>query len=191
MAELALPFPCRYFTTVGDRDRTTSLRSLGKCDFFTRELDEALLAGEIDAAVHAAKDLPDPLPNGLVLVAVTQGVDPSDALVYNEALRPGALIATSSQRREQAVRELLPDARFCDVRGTIGERLARLDRGEVQGVVVAEAALIRLQINRKRIRLPGETAPLQGRLAVVARAGDRAVAQFFQRYHDPKSGVRI
>lgn len=184
-----MPFPCRYFTTVGDRDRTTSLRSLGKCDFFTRELDAALIRGEIDAAIHSAKDLPDPLPDGLAIVAITRGADPRDALVYNGELHSGALIATSSQRRETAVRQLFPDARFSDIRGTIEERLAQLDRGEVQGVVIAEAALIRLKLNRKRLYLPGETVPLQGRLAVVARRGDLKVQQFFNRYHDPESGV--
>lgn len=164
---------------------------MGKCDFFTRELDEALLAGTLDAAIHSAKDLPDPLPSGLAVVAVTRGVDGRDALVYNEELQPGALIATSSARREEAVRTLFPQARFCDLRGTIGERLALLDRGEVQGVVIAEAALIRLKLHRKRVYLPGETAPLQGRLAIVARRGDFAVRQFFEELHDPESGVRI
>ncbi len=164
---------CRYYETVGDRDRATSLRDLGRTDFFTRELDQALLSGEIDLAVHSAKDLPDPLPDGLEVAMLTEGVDPADALVFNQPIRPGALIATSSARREEAVRQLFPEVRFCDVRGTIEERLALLDRGEVQGVVIAEAALIRLGLTaRRRVRLPGETAPLQGRLAIVGRCGD-------------------
>lgn len=160
-------------TTYGDRDRTTSLRDLGKTDFFTREVDQRQLAGEFRLSVHSAKDLPDPLPEGLVLAALTRGVDASDALVYEETLSQAPLIATSSRNREENVRKLFLQARFTDIRGTIEERLEVLKRGEIDGVVIAKAALIRLGIDDcRQIRLPGETAPLQGRLAVLARADD-------------------
>ncbi|MCH9627215.1 MAG: Porphobilinogen deaminase [Chlamydiales bacterium] len=175
-----------YVKTVGDLDRVTSLRTLGKTDFFTREVDGKVLSGECRVAVHSAKDLPEPLPAGLEIVALTRGLDPSDALVLRagESLQKGAVIATSSLRREEMVRELERDVRFVDIRGTIEERLARMDAGAVDGVVIAEAALIRLGLTHlNRIRLPGETTPLQGRLAILARVGDLEMRELFKSLH--------
>ena len=178
-----------WVETTGDRDRTTSLRGLNKTDFFTREIDELLLKGEIDAAIHSAKDLPEPLPEGLVIAAVTRGIDPRDSLVLrpNETLAglgAGAVIATSSVRREGAVRQILKDPVFIDLRGTIGERLVKLEEGTADGVVVAEAALIRLGLNHlNRVFLPGETVPLQGKLAIVVRKGDDKRKKLFEKIH--------
>lgn len=188
--ELRLHYPQllvmrRIVETVGDRDRTTSLRSLGKTDFFTRELDEWVLEGICDVAIHSAKDLPEPLPVGLAVVAISRGVDCSDALVLRPgacipSLPPHAVIATPSERREEAVRQLRSDLTFVDVRGTIGERLELLETGQVEGVVIATAALIRLQLmHLNMIILDGETVPLQGRLAAVARAHDDALEALF------------
>lgn len=173
-----------WVETIGDRDRTTSLRTLGKTDFFTRELDQMLLAGAIQVAIHSAKDLPEPMPKGLAIIALTRGVDPRDSLVMREGaaihlLSSGSWIAASSERREKAVQQLRPDLRFVDVRGTIGERLEKLFSKKVDGVVIAEAAIIRLGLSLNRLVLEGETAPLQGRLAVVAREGDRAAQAIF------------
>ncbi len=166
--EFQLDFEVVWVETTGDKDKQTSLRGMEKSDFFTRELDEMLLRGEIDAAVHSAKDLPDPLPKGLVLAALSKGVDPRDSLVIKR--EPIQLVATSSERREEAVRQLYPDCKFIDVRGTIQERLEK----EVDGVVVAEAALIRLKLTHlKRVFLPGDTAPLQGKLAIICRKGSQ------------------
>lgn len=166
--EFNLDFEVVWVETTGDRDRMTSLRTLDKTDFFTRELDQMLLAGRIDAAVHSAKDLPDPLPKGLKIAALSIGVDPRDSLVIKR--EPVRLVATSSERREEAVRQIYPDCTFVDVRGTIQERLAK----DVDGVVIAEAALIRLQLTHlKRLFLPGPIAPLQGKLAIVCREGER------------------
>ncbi|MDE3045989.1 MAG: hydroxymethylbilane synthase [Verrucomicrobiota bacterium] len=164
-----------WVETIGDRDLATSLRTLGKSDFFTRELDEMLLRGEIDIAVHSAKDLPEPLPSGLCIAALTKGLDPRDSLVFRkgeslETLPSGAWIATSSERREEAVRSLRSDLRFKDVRGPIAQRLALLQTGEADGVVIAEAALLRLGFHHlPRIYLPGPTTPGQGQLAIVCR----------------------
>lgn len=182
-----------YMDTVGDRDQETSLRTLGKSDFFTYDLDRLVLAGRCRIAVHSAKDLPEPMPEGLSVVALTYGVDPSDSLVLrtDEALRPGMVIATSSDRRERVVAELCPDLRFVDIRGNVNERLRKLDEGEVDGVVIAEAALIRLGLTeRNRLPLPGETTPYQGQLAVVARTGDQEMAELF-RALDVRLGYSI
>lgn len=171
-----------YVKTTGDHDQTTSLRTLDKTDFFTREIDQMLLEGKCRIAIHSAKDLPDPLSEGLEIVALTKSIDPSDSLVLREGEShfKEAIIATSSLRREEMVKKIIPDARFVDIRGNIGERLAKLEKGEIDGVVVAEAALIRLGLTHLyRVGLPGETASLQGRLAVVARVGDFEVRHFF------------
>lgn len=174
-----ITFECIFAETVGDRDRQTSLRTLGKTDFFTREIDELLLLKKCRLVVHSAKDLPDPIPTGITMVALTRGVDPSDSLVLREGeqlaqLRPGALIATSSERREKAVKKLRHDLAFIDIRGTIGERLEMLDSGQADGVVIAEAALIRLGLtHRNRIHLSAKTVSHQGQLAVMAREDDK------------------
>jgi hydroxymethylbilane synthase len=165
-----------FVGTVGDRDQMTSLRTLDKTDFFTREIDQMLLKKECRIGIHSAKDLPDPLPVGVKLGALTCGVDPADVLVLREGevlpLWEGT-VATSSTRREEAVRQLFPNVRFVDIRGHIHARLAKLWKREVDGVVIAEAALIRLGLTHlNRIRLPGETAPLQGKLALVIREDD-------------------
>ncbi len=170
-----------WVETRGDLDQTTSLRDLEKTDFFTREIDEELLRGQFRIAIHSAKDLPEPLRPGLQIVALTQGVDPSDVLVFNKELKIGALIATSSQRREEMILSWRPDFRCVDIRGNIGNRLALLDAGKVDGIVMAKAALIRLGLlGRKWIQLQGETLPLQGKLAVIACENDVEMEELFQ-----------
>ncbi len=165
-----------WASSPGDRDRGISLRGLERSDLFTRDLDAMLLSGDIDLAIHSAKDLPEPLPFGLQIVVLTKGLDPRDSLVLREglsleALPKGAVIATSSERREAMVRKLNPFVRCIDLRGCIEERLAKLSSGEADGVVVAEAALIRLKLTHlHRVILPGDTVPLQGKLAIVGRA---------------------
>ncbi len=172
-------------TTIGDRDQKTSLRTLEKTDFFTRDIDASLLEGRCRIAVHSAKDLPDPLPKGIAIAALTQGVDSSDSLVLRKgetlgALPSGAKIATSSFRREDSVRQLRADLSFIDVRGPIQQRLSLLDRGVADGVVIAEAALIRLGLaHLHRITLPGETTPYQGQLAIAVRDGDTEMEELF------------
>lgn len=166
--EFGLDFEVVWVETMGDRDQTTSLRGMEKTDFFTRDLDELLLSGKIDAAVHSAKDLPDPLPKGLVIAALSRGVDSRDSLVIKR--EPVRLVATSSVRREESVRALYPDCQFVDLRGTIQQRLEK----DVDGVVIAEAALIRLKLTHlKRVFLPGPVAPLQGKLAIVCRENEQ------------------
>ncbi|MBS0624990.1 MAG: hydroxymethylbilane synthase [Verrucomicrobia bacterium] len=170
-----LPFELEfiYVETLGDKDKKTSLRTLEKTDFFTRELDEMLLEKKIRLAVHSAKDLPDPIPEGLSIAAITPGLDARDSLVFRPPMPARPRIATSSVRREETVRALFPDAIFSDLRGTISERLSLLEQGEVDGLVIAEAALIRLNLTHlHRIHLPGETHPLQGKLALLIHADD-------------------
>jgi hydroxymethylbilane synthase len=176
-----IDFRMHWVETTGDKDQTKSLRGLEKTDFFTRELDEMVLQNKVRIAIHSAKDLPEPVSSGLRIACITRGVDPRDCLVMRRGHLPfrGMLIATSSQRREEAVRAVQDGVQFVDLRGTIGERLARLDAG-VDGVVVAAAALIRLKlVDLNIIYLPGPTVAGQGRLAVVCRKDDEEVIQLF------------
>lgn len=170
----------------GDLDLNTSLRDLDKSsDFFTREIDEALLQRKCSIAIHSAKDLPVPLREGLTIAAITQGIDSQDVLVLKdgctlENLPKGAIIATSSHRREENVREMRGDLQFVDLRGTIGHRLEQLDSGKIDGVVIAYAALIRLGLKHLNlIPIPGPTAELQGKLAVVVRKDAHAMLKLF------------
>lgn len=182
---LKIPYKAHFLESTGDLDQKTSLRTLDKTDFFTREIDQMVLKGECRVGVHSAKDLPEPIPLGLKIIAITQGIDPSDSLVLREfdtlaSLKTGSVIATSSVRREEAVRLLRADLSFKDLRGTIHKRLELLETGEADGVVVAEAALLRLNLaHLNRVRLPGPTTPLQGQLAIVAKEDDQEMAQLF------------
>ncbi len=179
-----------WVDTVGDKDRKTSLRTLEKSNFFTKELDEMVLSGAVRVAIHSAKDLPEPLPDGLSLVAITKGIDSRDSLVLKQGaeLRSKMTVATSSERREDLVRQICPDAQFTDLRGTIGERLQLLESGAVDGVVVAEAALIRLRLTHlNRIILFGEVAPLQGKLAIIAATEDCEMRALFLNHEQYNS----
>lgn len=170
--ELGLVLEPVFVESHGDLDLKTSLRALDKTDFFTREVDALVLAGEADLAIHSAKDLPEPLPEGLECVYLSKGVDARDALVMREGIQLDdvSIVGTSSDRRDRAVCELKSDVVCKDIRGTIEKRLEQLIIGEYDAVVIAEAALIRLNLTHlNRVYLPGDTTPLQGKLAVVMR----------------------
>ena len=161
-----------YLKSCGDLDLLTSLRDMSKTDFFTKKIDEKVLDGSCDMAVHSAKDLPEKLPPGLTIAYITDGIDPRDALVIKPQALPkiDPLVATSSVSRELAVKKLYPQAKFCDLRGTIEQRLAKLNDEKIDAVVVAEAAIIRLKLTSlTRVYLSGATTEGQGKLAVVVK----------------------
>lgn len=162
-----------WIKTTGDLDLTTSLLEKEKTDFFTKEIDEYLLSRKADIAIHSAKDLPGHLPQGLSLICYTKGIDSSDVLVFRDeeslaTLPPYAKVGTSSLRRIENLQALRSDLVPVDIRGTIGMRLELLDQKKVDALIMAKAALIRLRLHRKIEKLPGLTAPLQGKLALVA-----------------------
>jgi uroporphyrinogen III methyltransferase/synthase len=159
--------------TFGDRHKEMSLLEGVAGDFFTRELDERLLNGQADIAVHSAKDLPYPLPEGLEVYALLPAGDRSDALVsrgnltLNE-LPPGATVGTSSSARKAELLRLRRDLTVVSIRGSIEERIAQVDSGRIDALIVASCALIRLGIaQRIAQRLPFATHPLQGHLALT------------------------
>jgi uroporphyrinogen III methyltransferase/synthase len=164
----------RPLTTPGDRDLQTPLTDPAvPDDFFTQDLDRALLEGRADLAVHSAKDLPrQPVP-GLQVAALLPARDIREALVVRSGLTPSAVrtVGTSSPRRETELRKLYPEARPVPLRGTIQQRLARLDAGDYDAVIMAACALDRLGLaHRITEYLPFEPVPQQGRLAIVVRA---------------------
>ena len=166
-------FAIEYLTSIGDKDQNTPLTDPGvPGDFFTRELDAAQLEGRADLVVHSAKDLPDPLPDGLALAAFLPGRDPRDALVVREGvdLRDGGVVGTSSPVREAAIRTLYPDIVCKSIRGSIGKRLEQLDAGLYDAVIIAGCALQRLGLEERITEwLDYETTPQQGRLAITVR----------------------
>ncbi|MDN3507577.1 MAG: hydroxymethylbilane synthase [Simkaniaceae bacterium] len=186
-------FEPSFVSSPGDRDQQACLQSMDKSDFFTRDVDQLLLKRDVRIAIHSAKDLPEPLPKGLKIVAITEGVSKYDALVFPTGkvfatLPENAVIGVSSDRREDAILEIIPDADCYEIRGTVENRIEQLENGDFDAIVVAEAALIRLGIRHLyRLRLPGETASLQGQLAIVANEDDREIEFIFSQIDSRRS----
>ncbi len=166
----------------GDRDRSTPLRRLGGRGVFVRALEQALLDGAIDIAVHSAKDLPSALLPGTTLAALLPRADVRDALVARGG-RPlaelpcGAKIATGSRRRAAQLRARRPDLIAADIRGNVDTRLRKLAAGECDALLLAAAGLIRLGRAAGAELLPPDLmlpAPGQGAIALQCRSGDAA-----------------
>ena len=182
----------KTISTKGDRVLDVSLPKLGEQGkgLFTRELEEEMFAGSIDLAVHSLKDLPTELPAGLTLAAVCEREDVRDALVGGagvdsfKGLRAGAIIGTSSLRREAQLRYARPDLRTAAVRGNVDTRLRKLEEGNYDAIILAAAGLIRLQYSHRITEyLPSDlmlSAVGQGALAVETRDGDERVRGFVQ-----------
>jgi hydroxymethylbilane synthase len=132
--------------TTGDKITDVPLAKVGTKGLFTKEIEEALLDGRADLAVHSLKDLPTDLPDGLVLAAVPPREDPRDALVGKrlDELQPGARVGTSSLRRAAQLRLLRPDLTVESVRGNLDTRLRKLDEGQFDAILLAAAGLKRL-----------------------------------------------
>jgi len=171
-------------STRGDKILDTSLSKIGGKGLFIKELEHALLDSRADIAVHSMKDLPMDFPAGLELGAVCERDDPRDALVSNgfaslDDLPQGARLGTSSLRRASQLCHLRPDLQILDCRGNVNTRLAKLDGGEFDAIILAAAGLNRLQMqDRIRQFLPPELclpAPGQGAVGIVLRAGDEFV----------------
>ncbi|MBX5475513.1 MAG: hydroxymethylbilane synthase [Clostridia bacterium] len=178
--------------TTGDAHRGP-LGALGPTvGIFVKELQEALLRGDIDLAVHSAKDLPTVSPDGLVVAAYPLRADPRDALCGSrrlEELPPGAVVGTSSPRRVAQLRAKRPDLRFVPLRGNVDTRIEKVARGELDAAVLAAAGLERLGLgSHVRERLDPDVccpAPAQAALAVEARADDAAALDVARSLDDP------
>lgn len=173
-------------STRGDRILDRSLAAIGGKGLFLKELELAIQRGEADCAVHSLKDVPMVLEPGFRLAAILPRDDHADAFISNAwatlaALPRGAVVGTSSLRRQAQLRALRPDLRLRDLRGNVNTRLARLDAGEYDAIVLACAGLRRLGLQariRDRLDTPGWLpAPAQGAIALECRADDTAVAR--------------
>lgn len=170
-------------TTKGDRDQRTPLDQAG-IGFFVKELEEALLDGRIDLAVHSLKDVPTEIPQGLHLAAVTERLDPRDVLVSRAGsvaeLPARSRIGTGSVRRSVQLTTYRPDLEIHHIRGNVDTRLEKVFRGEFDGVILAAAALIRLDRTEEITEyLPLEhflPAVGQGALVIETRRDDEGVA---------------
>lgn len=195
--QLQKAFPDRTFevhtmSTQGDKILDVALAKIGDKGLFTKELEVGMLQHEIDFAVHSLKDLPTNLPEGLMLGVVTEREDPADALVVHEkhkdkqidTLPAGAVIGTSSLRRLAQLRHHFPHLSFKDIRGNLNTRLAKLDAGEYDAIILAVAGLRRLGMgDRIHQVLPAEVslhAVGQGALGIECRVDDPEVLSLIQ-----------
>jgi len=189
----------RVIKTRGDRILDVPLAKIGDKGFFVKEIESALLSGEVDFAVHSMKDLPTEMPEGLCIAAVPERVDPSDVLISNGPgladLPGGARIGTSSVRRRAQLRNFRADLRFGDIRGNLDTRLRKLDEGQFDGIVVAYAGLYRMDwADRITEKIPPEIclpAVGQGALAVQARDADLEVVELLKGLDHAESRAAV
>ncbi len=199
----------RIISTKGDRILDVALSAVGDKGLFVKEIEVALMNGEIDLAVHSGKDLPSVTPDGLKLAAFPKRVDPRDVLILPQptanASQPstdtpqppptslddipkGAKIGTSSLRRACQLRSIRPDLELLDVRGNVDTRLSKLDMGQYDALVLAAAGLERLGLsNRISYQLPPDVllpAVAQGALIIEARADDTETLNLLKALDD-------
>lgn len=193
---------CRVqpFVTRGDQTLHIPLPQVGGKGLFTAELEEALLAHEIDLAVHSLKDLPVADTPGLALGAISSRADARDALVCPsgwtlETLPVGAVVGTSSTRRQAQLLAARPDLAIRSIRGNVDTRLRKVQEGEYDAAVLAAAGLLRLELaGAISQRLPLAQmlpAPGQGALAVQCRADDALTLSLLQAVHDPTTQAAV
>ncbi len=194
--------------TSGDRQAEAALSQIGGKRLFVKEIEDALLARDVDIAVHSSKDMPVVLPEGLAIAAVLAREDPRDAVVLPASMPPpegvdGLVrmlgreprIGTSSVRRIAQLTRLFPRGRFMPVRGNLGTRLRKLDAGDYDVLVLAAAGLLRLEQGaRISATLPPDAcvpAPGQGIIAVEIRAADDDIHAILSRIDDPPSAAAL
>ncbi|RDA89169.1 hypothetical protein CP533_3004 [Ophiocordyceps camponoti-saundersi (nom. inval.)] len=196
-------FPVRSMTTTGDRDQQTALYDFGGKGLWTTQLEDKLVAGELDMVVHSLKDMPTSLPSGCVLGCISHREDPRDTLVIKASLAreegwktladlpDGAIIGTSSVRRIAQLARRFPSLRFKDVRGNIQTRLRKLDEDpDMTALVLAAAGLQRMGLSDRISQyLDKDSGGIlhavgQGALAIECRAGDERVLKALRRLAD-------
>ena len=195
-------FEVEEMSTKGDKILDVPLAKIGDKGLFTKELEVGMLTNQTDFAVHSLKDLPTNLPEGLMLGCVTKRVDPADALVMNEkykdkkleTLPEGAVIGTSSLRRLAQLRHHYPHLEFKDIRGNVNTRLAKLDSGDYDAIVLAVAGLQRLDMGDRIHQIISPEVSLhavgQGALGIECREGDEEILKILKALEDPESRDR-
>ncbi len=199
-ADPALQVEIDVIKTTGDNIQDVPLAKIGDKGLFTKELDAALLSGAADLAVHSLKDVPTRLPDGLTLAAVTSREDPRDVVILPPGgrgglyyLKSGAKVGTSSLRRRAQLQALRPDLDITDLRGNLNTRLAKLDAGAYDAIILAAAGVLRLGWAERIGQYLDAPAWLpavgQGALAVVARADRPDVIDRLHPLHDPHAAA--
>ena len=187
-------------TSRGDQLLDVPLAKVGGKGLFVKELETALLEGSADIAVHSMKDVPMEFPEGLRLGVICEREDPSDAFVSNsyrslEELPAGAIVGTSSLRRECQLREHRPDLLVKFLRGNVNTRLRKLDEGEYDAVILASAGLLRLGFGaRIRQRMAVEVslpAGGQGAVGIELKTGDQRVLELLRVLHHEPTAQRV
>ena len=173
-------------STQGDKILDTPLAKIGGKGLFVKELETAMLEGRADIAVHSMKDVPVDFPDGLMLHTICQREDPRDAFVSNTYqqladLPQGAVVGTSSLRRQCQIKAMRPDLQIKDLRGNVNTRLAKLDAGEFDAIILASAGLIRLGFEARIASFleVGTSLPAngQGAVGIECRSDDLVVQQ--------------
>jgi hydroxymethylbilane synthase len=197
-----ISFEVHTMSTQGDKILDVALAKIGDKGLFTKELELGMIDNEIDFAVHSLKDLPTHLPEGLTLASITERENPADALVVHEkhkdkqidTLPEGAVIGTSSLRRLAQLRHQFPHFVFKDVRGNLNTRMAKLDAGEYDALILAVAGLERLGMgDRIHQALPKEIslhAVGQGALGIECRTEDTELISLLKAIEHPQTRDR-
>jgi hydroxymethylbilane synthase len=190
----------KTITTSGDRIKDRPLREFGGKGLFTKEIDDALLSGAVDLAVHSMKDLPTVLPEGIVIAAVLPRADVRDAFISLKAsslaeLPEGAVVGTSSLRRAAQVRRLRPDLRIADLRGNVETRLRKIKEGVADATLLALAGLERLGLAAEAASIlsTDEMLPAvaQGAIGVAARSDDGTTRALLAKLNHAPSAASV
>jgi hydroxymethylbilane synthase len=186
--------------TAGDHFQQGSVAEIGRKGVFIKEIEDALLAGTVDLAVHSLKDVPTEIPRGLGLVAIPHREDPRDCLVSRTgaglaALAQGARVGTSSLRRQAQLRRARPDLDVRELRGNVDTRLRRVEEGTLDAAVLAYAGVRRLKLDGRVSEVLSQEVMLpavgQGALAVEAREADRATRERLAALEHPETRVAV
>ena len=186
--------------TKGDKILDAPLAKVGGKGLFVKELEQGMLEGSADIAVHSMKDVPVEFPEGLHLAAILKREDPTDAFVSNnyrslEDLPDNAKIGTSSLRRQCQIKEKFPDMEILSLRGNVNTRLAKLDAGEYDAIILASAGLKRLGMGERITECLDADVMLpaigQGAIGIECRADDNEINIFVQALHDEDTTIRV
>lgn len=186
--------------TTGDRILDKNLSEIGGKGLFTKEIEEALIAKTIDIAVHSMKDMPAIIPEGLNIACILPREDPRDAFVSHKyasigSLPQGAVVGTSSSRRQAQLLAMRPDLEIIPFRGNIGKRIEKLQHGMADAIILAVAGLNRISMQREITAIiPTETmlpAVAQGAIGIECREGDAPILEMLGTIHDTDTALRI
>jgi hydroxymethylbilane synthase len=187
-------------STQGDKILDTPLAKIGGKGLFVKELEQGMLEGIADIAVHSMKDVPVELPEGLHLAVIMEREDPRDAFVSNtyaslDQLPEGAVVGTSSLRRQCQLADRRPDLKIAPLRGNVNTRLRKLDEGEFDAIILAAAGLIRLGFEKRIQTLidPEQSLPAigQGAIGIECRADDPWINDLLKPLHDPDTAICV